>query len=308
MGKFATLPEAQKAVFSDDDEEKESDLITRPTTLITDFDNTLYDWFRMWHACFSAMLDEVERISGIDKTTLYEEIRPIHQKHHTSEYAFLLEELPSLRNKYPDRDLTVVFDSAIHAYRSARKRSLVLYDGVRETLAALRARKVQIIIYTESLAYYTNFRIRRLELDDLVDVIFSPPDHAIPKSLTGQNLGPSNGDTVLSHASHIFLPDDVIKPNPEVLLDIVKEIGRSPAECVYLGDSLMKDVAMAQDAHIVDVYARYGVVQHQPAYKLLQQVSHWTEADVQREKAISPNRTVIPTNVIDSFSQVLSLF
>jgi len=255
------------------------------------------------------MLDEVERISGIDKVALYEEIRPIHQKHHTSEYAFLLEELPSLRNKFPDQDLTVVFDDAIHAYRSARKHNLVLYDGVRETLATLRSKNIQIVIYTESLAYYTNFRIRRLELDDLVDVIFSPPDHAVPITSTGHNLGPSNGNAHLSHARHEFLPQGVIKPNPGVLLDIVDKIGRLPSECVYLGDSLMKDVAMAQDAKIIDVYAKYGVVQHKYEYELLQKVSHWTEEDVQREKSMSsPNRTIVPSHTIASFSEILSLF
>lgn len=275
------------------------------TTLITDFDNTLYDWFRMWHACFSAMLNEVERISGVDKTTLYAEIRPIHQKHHTSEYAFLLEELPSLKRMYPGKDLTVVFDSAIHAYRSARKRNLGPYDGVRETLVALRAKNVKIVIYTESLAYYTNFRVRRLELDDLIDVIFSPPDHAVPPISMGQNLGPSNGDTKLTHAQHQFLGEGVVKPNPAVLLDIVAKIHRAPSECIYLGDSKMKDVAMAQEAHIVDVFAKYGVSQDQAGYELLQKVSHWPEVTVQREMT---DRSVSPTHTIESFSEIISLF
>ena len=121
----------------------------RPTTLITDFDNTLYDWFNMWHQSFAAMLREVERISGISKSVLIPQIRQIHQKYHTSEYAFLLEELPCLREAYPAQDIPVVFDEAIHAYRRARKSSLQLYGGVKQTLMELRASGVLIVVYTE---------------------------------------------------------------------------------------------------------------------------------------------------------------
>jgi phosphoglycolate phosphatase len=69
----------------------------------------------------------------------------------------------------------------------------------------------------------------------------------------------------------------------------------------------MKDVAMAQDAHITDVWAEYGVVQNHEGYPLLRKVSHWTEADVQREKEIS-NRTITPTHVISQFSEITQFF
>ena len=40
---------------------------TRPRArlLVTDLDNTLYDWFDIWHSSFSALLEEVARISGL---------------------------------------------------------------------------------------------------------------------------------------------------------------------------------------------------------------------------------------------------
>jgi phosphoglycolate phosphatase len=279
-----------------------------PTTLITDFDNTLYDWFHMWHQSFAAMLCEVERISGISKSILLPQIRQIHQKYHTSEYAFLLEELPCLREAYPAQDILVVFDEAIHAYRRARKSSLQLYEGVQQTLGELRASGVLIVIYTESLGYYTNSRIRRLELDELVDFVYSPPDHDVPIAAAHyQNSSPDSDGTKLVHVKHSYIPKGVTKPNPEVLLDIVKDVDRSPGECLYLGDSLMKDVAMAQDAGIIDVFADYGGVQHRDEYNLLRQVSHWTDADVEREQATS-RRTVTPSHSISHFSEIKQFF
>jgi FMN phosphatase YigB (HAD superfamily) len=274
------------------------------TTLITDFDNTLYDWFHVWYQSFSAMLAEIQRISGIDDTILMPEIRAIHQKYHTSEYAFMIEELPCLKVAFPDQDLRTVFDEAVHAYRRARKATLTLYDGVSETLVNLRSEGILVIIYTESLAFYTHDRIKRLELDDLIDFIYSPADHDIPTGITHYS---QREDAVLNHAKHLYIPAGIIKPDPAVLIDIVKEINRPPDECVYLGDSLMKDVAMAQDAGVTDVFAEYGGVQHKDEYELLRRVSHWTDADVQREKQTS-KRTVQPSHVISNFAEIRQFF
>src|SRR5258706_15876134 len=118
----------------------------RKTTLITDFDNTLYDWFHTWYRSFNAMLVEIERISGVPRNELIPEIRQIHQKYGTSEYSFLIEELPVIKAKFAGRDLMQIFDSAVHAYRSARKSSLRLYDGVIETLTELKSHGVMIVI------------------------------------------------------------------------------------------------------------------------------------------------------------------
>ena len=111
----------------------------------------------------------------------------------------------------------------------------------------------------------------------------------------------------MRHAQHRYLPEGVIKPNPEVLLDIIREINRVPGECIYLGDSLMKDIAMAQDAGVADVYAEYGAVQHKEEYELLRKVSHWTDDDVKREQATS-RRTVKPSHTISNFSEIIAFF
>lgn len=274
------------------------------TALISDFDNTLYDWFEMWHASFSAMLNELVRVSEIPEDVLLPAIRKVHQKFGTSEYAFLIENLPPLRDKFPNENLNKYFDSAIHAYRSARKSNLKLYEGVLETLVYLRSRGVLIVLYTDSRAFYTVDRVRRLGLDDLVDFIFSPPDHDVPGDVTSHV---HREEYRLTHAKHHYLPEGVSKPNPEVLLDILKDIGRTPDSAVYLGDSLMRDVAMAQDAGVTDVFAKYGVVQDHPGYELLRKASHWPDVAVEKEKVTSV-RTVFPTHTIFNFGEIKSLF
>ena len=149
--------------------------------LVTDLDNTLYDWFGFWHSSFTAMFNEVARISGLDRQLLEKEFRTVFQKHGTSEYAFAIQELPSLKVLHGENaDLPKLYSAAIDAYRDARRKSLHLYPGVMQTLTTLRARGCLLIGYTESLAFYTKYRLRRLGLDELLDFLYSPPDHEVP--------------------------------------------------------------------------------------------------------------------------------
>ncbi|MCD9528441.1 HAD family hydrolase [Photobacterium carnosum] len=277
------------------------------SVLITDLDNTLFDWFSVWFASNSAMFDSVCEKSGIPKTTLLEEIKVIHQKYGTAEYSYLLEELPSLLEVYGDRDtIRVEMNDAVHAFRSARKKHLHLYDTVEDTLKKLKEIGVLIIVYTESRSYHSSFRIKRLGLDKYIDILYSPEDHDVPKGETVTN------DFGLDNVKHIHTPKDELKPNPQLLLDIVERSKASIEQCVYIGDSEMKDIDMAQKAHISDVFALYGTEHFKSNpedYDLLRAVTHWTEQDVAREKEIKEKFTnIAPSNTVNKFSEILDLF
>ena len=137
----------------------------RKRVLITDLDNTLFDWVDLWHACFNAMMSKVVDISGIPFDDLKPEIRKVHQRHGTSEYSFLLEELPSLSRKFIGKNLVEVFQPAIDAYRAERRKKLALYPTVAETLLKIKGTGAAVVGYTESMAFYSNYRVRRLGLD-----------------------------------------------------------------------------------------------------------------------------------------------
>jgi hypothetical protein len=74
-----------------------------------------------------------------------------------------------------------------------------------------------------------------------------------------------------------------------------------------VGDSLVKDVAMAQAASVVDVFARYGDVRSRPGYALLRRVTHWSPAMLARSEALR-EADVHPTHVLaDGFAELLAL-
>ena len=280
------------------------------SVLVTDLDNTLWDWFAIWYACFSALLSKLVELSGVDRARLENEIRTIHQQRGTSEYSHLIQEIPSLVQKDPESDLTVIYDEAISAYRIARKSVMHPYPGVFEALEQIRAKGTRIVAYTESQAYYTSYRLRSFGFDGLIDVLYSPADHDFPHGVTHEQMRTLPSDHYGLHKTKTrHTPPGVLKPEPSVLDAIVQELGVSPASVAYVGDSLMKDVAMAQSVGVIDVHAKYGEVQNLPEYGLLQRVSHWTQEDVDREIAISKFPHVSPSFVLSlGFADLLSIF
>ncbi|WBO61181.1 MULTISPECIES: HAD family hydrolase [unclassified Acidocella] len=275
--------------------------------LITDVDNTLLDWQDLWYQTFSAMIAKVIEISGVDPEMLYAQCSVIHQKYGTSEYSRLLGELPCLRELYGSNVLAVMAP-AIDAFREARRRALQLYPTVEDTLKILKTSGVPIVAFTESKAFYTNYRFRKLGLDGLVDYLYSPEDHSMPEDTSDTRYYEPESYT-FKHTIHRYTPEGELKPNPDILLQIISDLSVSIDEVVYVGDNILKDVLMAQQAGVADVHARYGASQHKPEYELLRKVTHWTPEMVERERNALKLGEVVPTHVLDkNFAQILKLF
>lgn len=282
----------------------------KKTTIITDLDNTLFDWVELWLNCFSTMLDGIVEISGIQKEKLIPEISAVHQKHGTSEYSFLIEELPSLKPILKGRPGTEVFAAPIKSFRLQRRKSLQLYPTVAETLLKIKGRGARIIGYTESMAFYSNYRVRRLGLDGVLDHVYCPEDHVLPRGLSPEDVRKYPAKHYeLKYSKQDFTPKDSTKPDTKVLNAIMSDLGLNKADCVYVGDNLMKDVAMALDCGVDDVWAKYGQAHKRPEYKLLQKVTHWTAEAVEREQKIKEREHVHPTYTLEKkFSEILDLF
>ena len=277
--------------------------------LVTDLDNTLWDWFHAWHASFDPMLDKLVVLSGVPRDQLEREIRVVHQRRGTTEYSFLLNELPSLQESAGGQDPMTRYDEAMHVLNAERKRCTQLYPGVLETLKTIKSRGVQVVAYTEALAFWTQWRIKHTGLDGILDVLYSAPDHDFPVGLDLAQLrrySPSHYEMRETRPEPV--PRGIVKPNERILRTILSSTGCSPQETVYVGDSLMKDVAMAQAVGVHDAYASYGFVQDRPEYGLLQRVSHWPEADVRLEQQISREPHVTPSTVLSSFGELLRYF
>lgn len=283
------------------------------SVVVTDLDNTLFDWFEVWYRSFSGMAETLRRETRLDEADLYGAIRTVHQKHGTSEYSYLLDELAELVPEIAAlRDAPggpTGLRSSVAAYLAGRQAGLKLYPTVFKTLWELKRRGVLVVGYTESRADYTIDRIRRLGLDGLIDKLYSPAGLAKRESDGQHHLHwhPDLSDGLLV-TEHHHTPEGALKPNPVILSAILEELGATPDQAIYVGDSLLKDIAMAQDVGVRDVHAKYGEPQDHPGYELLRKVSHWPEVTVREETTVRDTNAVIAKYSINAFGEILDLF
>ena len=272
----------------------------RVDALITDLDNTLWDWVHLWHTSFSALIDVLVNEGNLDRERLLDEAREIHQRHRTTEYFLLLDELPSLLALEQKQDVTDLREEAIKAAQESREKVLSLYPGTLEALAQVREAGALIVAYTESMAFATAQRIRKLQLDGVIQYLYSSPDHDFPAGMSSQDLRRHPDEHyALKRTEHRHVDRGVIKPNVDVLMKIMEDVGAKPDRTVYVGDNLMKDVSMAQDAGVHDVLAGFGQASEREEYELLRRVTHWSPEDVQRERSIVADKSVKPTFVLE---------
>jgi|SRR5271165_1547470 len=131
--------------------------------LITDLDNTLYDWVMFFTASFRAMVSSLTTIIDLPEETILEQFKEVHQKYGNSEQPFAVLELRSVQEKFGGlsrEQVLKILDPALHKFNSVRKASLTLYPGVRDTLSLLRSRGVKIVGHTESVYTNSYWRLR----------------------------------------------------------------------------------------------------------------------------------------------------
>ena len=242
-------------------------------------------------------------ILGCSEDDLLDSMRRVHQRHHDTEHPFALLETDIVSSRFhgmTEREKHEVLDPAFHEFNITRKNTLKLYDGVSDTLETLKASDVLIIAHTESRVFSAVDRLCRLGIADHFDRIYCRE-----KNPTKHPLGPNA--PVVQHLDKVFeLSKHQQKPDATVLSEICSEIGCDADDVAYVGDSIVRDVAMAKSCGVLAIWARYGTAHDDGMYEQLVRVSHWTSEDVTREKALKiAFQTVSPDIVIDAFPDLL---
>jgi FMN phosphatase YigB (HAD superfamily) len=274
--------------------------------LITDLDNTLYDWVTYFANSFSAMVRTLATVIAVPEETLLDEFKVVHQRYGNSEQPFAIFELPSVREAFPGasgEDLLVCLDLPLQAFRSTRAEHLRLYPTVESTLRALQRMGVTIVAHTEAIAVHSHYRLLRLGIVDYFRHIYALEGYLEP------HPNPERAAELEPKPGFIStIPKSERKPNPELLLDICKRERVSPSEAWYVGDSLTRDISMAERAGVTGVWARYGTKYDKKLWDILVRITHWTDEDVRREAELRELFCdVQPDYIIDSFDDLLRL-
>lgn len=275
--------------------------------LVTDLDNTLYDWVGYFARSFGAMAQRAQEILGIPMERLLDEFKEVHQCYHNSEQPFALLETQTVKDKFAGmsrQERKQILDSAFYAFNKERKNTLRLFDGVDETLQAIVQSGCVVVGHTEATVHNACFRMRSLGLERFLSRLYAI------EPLGDGHPDPERAEAAMPDPSFVRIVQRTKrKPNPVLLSDICAEFSVPPSEVAYVGDSLTRDVSMAKAAGVWAVWAKYGTQYDRNHWKTLVRVTHWTEEDVRREAELQHKLSKVrPDFEIDSFGQVLSQF
>jgi FMN phosphatase YigB (HAD superfamily) len=275
--------------------------------LITDLDNTLYDWVTFFTYAFREMVGEISRLTGAHEDVLLAEFKSVHQKYGNSEQPYAALELPSVRAAFGTSDretLITKLDSAFYAFNKRRKELLRPYPDVAETLRRLTDAGIVVVGHTEAIAVNGAWRLQRIDIARYFKRLYTLEGHVVPALDSKDSPWLSLAPGFLKE-----LPKSERKPNPALLRDICVREGFEVSQAVYVGDSITRDVSMAKEAGVTAVWAKYGSKYDRELWKYLVRVTHWTDADVAREESLrSIYGSVAPDVTIDSFNELIDLF
>jgi phosphoglycolate phosphatase len=273
--------------------------------LITDLDNTLYDWVSFFVPALYAMIDVAARTLAVDREQLLDELREVHQRYGSSEQPFALLETASAIKRFPGasrHEMLRALDEAFHAFNSVRKHTLQLYPGVESTLQALQDADCRIVAHTEAPVVNALFRLNALGLSRFITALYAPP------SSGPGHPDPNRTQSFPSHRVHV-LDHGERKPDPRILEFILSELHATPSETVYVGDSLTRDIAMARLVGATAAWAAYGRSFSSETWEKLVRVSHWTREDVEREAVLRREfANVKPDVTLSTFTDLLPIF
>lgn len=274
--------------------------------LITDLDNTLYDWVTYFANSFRAMVKDLAATLDIQEETLLDEFKVVHQHYGNSEHPFAMFELPSVRRRFPNssrEELLYELESSLAAFRASREKHLRLYEGVHDTLKTVAEEGTIIVAHTEAVAIHAYYRLMRLDILKYFKHIYALEGFLEP------HPNPSRAAELQPPPGLIeTIPRDERKPNPELLQDICRREGIRVSDACYIGDSLSRDVSMAKTAGVTAVWARYGTGYEPNLWDILVRVTHWTDEDVAREAELrSLYSDIQPDYTIDRFVDLLDV-
>jgi FMN phosphatase YigB (HAD superfamily) len=248
--------------------------------VVTDLDNTLYDWVTFFATAFYEMVHVAVPTLNVSEDSLLDELREIHRRHHNSEHPFALLETTIVQARFPGAsraELARELNVAFHAFNRARDLALKLYPGVRQTLERFRSANVPVVAHTEATVPNALYRLKKLSVDDFFLRLY-----AIEPSGLGHYDPVRERELLETHIAIRYLRQDERKPDPQVLLDICNDMKIAPERTLYVGDSIARDIGMARAAGVKSAWAEYGTRFDPSMWVRLVRVTHWTDEDVKR--------------------------
>lgn len=251
----------------------ESDMVDRPydrtdrltikarakPLLITDLDNTLYDFVSYYEAGLSAIVTHLSERFNLEVDEVICRLREVFKRRGTIEYSFAIEEIEEVR-RLPESYRTEFVRKTVTSFWTNATEKLQPYETVCETLRHLYMHDFPIIAYTDAPIHEAMRRLHHLGCDRYISGIVAQRgirrgnkrSVLLLKELPG-HARPSRRSSLIWRTS----PEEK-KPNLLIYERISSQLGLRPNEITVIGDSVARDLLPALQLGFTGVWARYG--------------------------------------------------
>lgn len=280
--------------------------------IITDVDNTLYNFVDYYAPAFRAMIHVLSRESKVSEERLVLACREVYAKARSLEYPGLVQHLTNYLPEFSRINVEELTHLASVAFQTSRRLRLRLYPGVKETLDWLKNHGYIIVAYTDGPYKYNREKFRWLGLQKYLDgvVAWGPTpeeissdglylDTTIPLRWFLETTEP------VAAGPYLLVPHERRKPNIDVLRQLLKHFSLDSNETWVVGDSLEKDIRPAEELGLKAVWARYGKNYDALNWETLVKVSPWQGTVIASEATQRTRET--PALQIDAFAELQSL-
>lgn len=271
--------------------------------ILTDIDNTIYNWKDFFAPSFRAMVHVLSRETKIDEEEIINDFKRIYSDKWSPEYAFSVQELKICRTMSIERVKELVYLSKA-VFSRTRAKNLKPYNGVKETLKWAMKEGVLVIGVTNSPIFHAQRRLRRLNLDHLFfgllgwDGYETSDDNCLTNIIKQQ----IKEKTYTSRIQNLWrVCAEELKPNPICYRKIINDLGTSYTMTYVVGDSLWRDIKPALEIGVIGIWAKYGRECEPKSLETLFKIDKLSEEKI---SDIYDSRLANPPLVINTFSEL----
>jgi phosphoglycolate phosphatase len=176
---------------------------------------------------------------------------------------------------------------------------------------------VLVVALTDAPRNPAEQRVKRMGLDQWLVALYTMPGFTFPSGPDGSALvapdilQKQEKGEYRAACPAIELPREWEKPNPAGLKKILNTYGLQPFEVLVVGDSIKKDIAIAQELGCHHAWAEYGTyvsLEYRERLDIIsspaitrRHAAHVFESAAQQQAQLAPSHT------LSNFSQVLGL-
>lgn len=261
--------------------------------IITDLDNTLYNFVDFFAPSFRSMVHALSYKTGIDENSLISQFKDVYARHDTIEYRDAVEELALCRGKSKDKITELVYLARLAFDRTHRK-TLKPYSKVRETLFWANESCIPVVGITNAPMRVALYRLGQLELAEYFVGV------AAYEGTEDIELG-----SIRSRIKKRWhLKKTELKPSPLGYCRIFDDENLNSEKRYVIGDSLEKDLAPAMSIGAIGIWAKYGAKFDKKNLETLLRITPWGQEKINQAYHVSDTS---PDFIIQNFEDITAI-